>query len=64
MLKSFISDESGSLTMDWLVLTAALLGLVLAISVVVSSGLEQISDQRALTPAPQNSEIHVAAITQ
>lgn len=43
MFKAFFNDESGSMTLDWLVLTAALLGLGLAISAVVSSGVEQLS---------------------
>lgn len=64
MLKFFISDESGSLTMDWLVLTAALLGLVLAISVVVNSGLDQISHERSTQPDPQTDAIYLATITQ
>jgi hypothetical protein len=43
MFKAFFRNESGSMTLDWLVLTAALLGLGLAISAVVSSGVEQLS---------------------
>lgn len=42
-LMSFLSDESGAVTVDWVVLTAALVGLGLAVISVVSSGLEDLS---------------------
>jgi len=41
--KSFLSDESGAVTVDWVVLTAALVGLGLAVISVVSTGLEDLS---------------------
>jgi len=40
---SFLSDDSGAVTVDWVVLTAALVGLGLAVISVVSSGLEDLS---------------------
>lgn len=40
---SFLSDESGAVTVDWVVLTAALVGLGLAVISVVSTGLEDLS---------------------
>ncbi|MGI3187026.1 pilus assembly protein [Nioella aestuarii] len=40
---SFLSEESGAVTVDWVVLTAALVGLGLAVISVVSSGLENLS---------------------
>ena len=43
MLKNFIASESGAVTVDWVVLTAALVGLGLAVMTVVSSGVEQLS---------------------
>jgi Flp pilus assembly pilin Flp len=43
VLKSFLSNESGAVTVDWVVLTAALVGLGLAIMSVVSGGLEDLS---------------------
>lgn len=42
-LTSFLSDDSGAVTVDWVVLTAALVGLGLAVISVVSSGLEDLS---------------------
>ncbi|MFO7920037.1 pilus assembly protein [Rhodobacteraceae bacterium W635] len=42
-LKSFLSGESGAVTVDWVVLTAALVGLGLAVISVVSGGLENLS---------------------
>lgn len=44
MLKNFISNESGAVTVDWVVLTAALVGLGLAVMSVVSSGVGQLSN--------------------
>ncbi len=41
--KSFFSDESGAVTVDWVVLTAALVGLGLAVMAVVSGGVENLS---------------------
>ena len=43
MLKNFIASESGAVTVYWVVLTAALVGLGLAVMTVVSSGVEQLS---------------------
>lgn len=43
IFKSFLSDESGAVTVDWVVLTAALVGLGLAVISVVSGGLEDLS---------------------
>lgn len=41
--KSFVSSESGAVTVDWVVLTAALVGLGLAVMAVVSGGVENLS---------------------
>ncbi|WP_146636137.1 pilus assembly protein [Nioella nitratireducens] len=42
-LTAFAFDESGAVTVDWVVLTAALVGLGLAVMSVVSGGLENLS---------------------
>jgi Flp pilus assembly pilin Flp len=42
-LKSFAASESGAVTVDWVVLTAALVGLGLAVMAVVSGGIENLS---------------------
>ncbi len=39
MLKSFRNDESGAVTVDWVVLTAAIVGLGLVVMNTVSTGL-------------------------
>ncbi|MBY6201259.1 hypothetical protein KUV65_07800 [Maritalea mobilis] len=41
--KTFLSDESGAVTVDWVVLTAAIVGLGLAVMAVVSGGIEDLS---------------------
>ena len=43
MIQNFISNESGAVTVDWVVLTAALVGLGLAVMAVVSGGVETMS---------------------
>jgi Flp pilus assembly pilin Flp len=42
-LNTFVSDESGAVTVDWVVLTAAIVGLGLAVMSVVSGGVEDLS---------------------
>ncbi len=44
-LKSFALSDSGAVTVDWLVLTAALVGLGLAVTNTVSAGLESLSSE-------------------
>ena len=43
MIKNFASNESGAVTVDWVVLTAALVGLGLAVMAVVSGGVQDLS---------------------
>lgn len=40
---SFFKDETGAVTVDWVVLTAGLVGLGLAVMTVVSSGVEDLA---------------------
>jgi Flp pilus assembly pilin Flp len=42
LIKNFAQSESGAVTVDWVVLTAALVGLGLAVMAVVSSGVENL----------------------
>ena len=42
-LSSFVSSESGAVTVDWVVMSAALVGLGLATTAVVSGGIEDLS---------------------
>jgi Flp pilus assembly pilin Flp len=43
MIKSFAKSESGAVTVDWVVLTAAIVGLGLAVMAVVSGGVEDLA---------------------
>ena len=43
MIKNFAKSESGAVTVDWVVLTAAIVGLGLAVMAVVSGGVENLS---------------------
>ena len=40
IFKNFRNDESGAVTVDWVVLTAAIVGLGLVIMTTVSTGLQ------------------------
>ena len=43
MFKNFVKSESGAVTVDWVVLTAAIVGLGLAVMAVVSGGVQDLS---------------------
>lgn len=45
MLQRFWHDESGAATIDWIVLTAASVGLGIAVMGTVRSGIEDLSAQ-------------------
>jgi hypothetical protein len=45
MITNFAKSESGAVTVDWVVLTAALVGLGLAVMAVVSGGIEDLSGE-------------------
>ena len=53
-LKTFAADESGAVTVDWVVLTAAIVGLGLAVMAVVSSGVENLSGDIETSLTNQN----------
>lgn len=44
-IKNFITSESGAVTVDWVVLTAAIVGLGLAVTAVVSQGVENLGTE-------------------
>ena len=46
-LSRFLRDECGAVTVDWVVLTGAVVGLGLATTAVVSAGVESISQETA-----------------
>ena len=43
-IKNFAADESGAVTVDWVVLTAAIVGLGIAVVASVRSGTTEIGD--------------------
>ena len=43
MIKNFAADESGAVTVDWVVLTAAIVGLGLAVMSVISNSTETLT---------------------
>ncbi|RMD49613.1 MAG: pilus assembly protein [Alphaproteobacteria bacterium] len=43
MLRSFKADDSGAVTVDWVVLTAAIVGLGIAVLAVVDDGVANLS---------------------
>ncbi len=43
-IKNFAKSESGAVTVDWVVLTAAIVGLGLAVMAVVSGGVQDLSN--------------------
>ncbi len=57
LAKNFKNDESGAVTVDWVVLTAAIVGLGIAVLASVSGGVKnlsgdiskQLSDQKIST---------------
>ncbi|MBF9043199.1 hypothetical protein HKCCE4037_07670 [Rhodobacterales bacterium HKCCE4037] len=55
---SFIADESGAVTVDWVVLTAGLVGLGLATIAIASGGVENLSNDTGQTLA--NMEIRTS----
>jgi len=43
-MKNFAADEPGAVTVDWVVLTAAIVGLGIAVLTSVSTGAELMAD--------------------
>lgn len=43
LMKTFKNDEAGAVTVDWVVLTAAIVGLGIAVLATVSNGVENLS---------------------
>jgi len=44
LAKNFKNDESGAVTVDWVVLTAAIVGLGIAVLAAVSDGVQNLSE--------------------
>ncbi|SLN37386.1 hypothetical protein PSA7680_01799 [Pseudoruegeria aquimaris] len=44
LFNKFAKDESGAVTVDWVVLTAALVGLAIAVLSTVATGVDNVND--------------------
>ena len=44
LIKKFRSDESGAVTVDWVVLTAAVIGMGMLVLIPVATGTESLSE--------------------
>ena len=44
LLKRFASDESGAVTVDWVVITAAIVGLGIAVLATVTGGVSNVAE--------------------
>ena len=44
LISKFANDESGAVTVDWVVLTAAIVGIAIAVITLISSGIEDASN--------------------
>jgi Flp pilus assembly pilin Flp len=45
LFKTFKSDEAGAVTVDWVVLTAAIVGLGMVVMTTVGGGIEGLGDK-------------------
>jgi len=64
LIKNFVKSESGAVTVDWLVLTAALVGLGLAVMALVSSGVENLGTDIRNALANNNPAANPLAINE
>ena len=48
-IKNFTNDEDGAVTVDWVVLTAAIVGIALAILLVIRTALNTTASEIALS---------------
>ena len=54
IFKSFANDEAGAVTVDWVVLTAAIVGLGIVVMKTVGGGVETLSGNVATTVIAQS----------
>ncbi|PRY25096.1 hypothetical protein CLV78_102274 [Aliiruegeria haliotis] len=45
LIKNFRNDEDGAVTVDWVVLTAAIVGLGIAVLTAVEGGVESVTNE-------------------
>ena len=55
IFKSFANDEAGAVTVDWVVLTAAIVGLGMVVMTTVGGGIEGLSKKVATDLTGRNS---------
>ena len=48
ILRRFVSDETGAITVDWVVLCAAIVGLAIAVLTAVGDGTMSFADRLSL----------------
>ncbi|PVH29811.1 Flp family type IVb pilin [Pararhodobacter oceanensis] len=56
-LKNFAADESGAVTVDWVVLTAAIVGLGIAVVASVRGGVETLATNIGTTLTEANTQL-------
>ena len=54
IFKSFANDEAGAVTVDWVVLTAAIVGLGIVVMTTVGGGITTLSTATSTKIAAQN----------
>ena len=59
-LKSFFNDDSGAVTVDWVVLTGAIVGLGIYVTATVGSGIQTLG-QKIVTDLNARSAGYVSA---
>ena len=57
-IKNFRNDEDGAVTVDWVVLTAALVGIGIAVISSVSGGTTAMGDKMSTMLAAQKDATH------
>ena len=55
LFKNFKSDESGAVTVDWVVLTAAIVGLGMVVMKIVGGGIEGLGNDIVSDLSTRNS---------
>ncbi len=62
LIKTFSKDESGAVTVDWVVLTAAIVGLGIAVIAAVSTGVRGLGDSIADAVDIEVDDINITGI--
>ncbi len=62
LIKTFSKDESGAVTVDWVVLTAAIVGLGIAVIAAVSGGVSNLGSSISASLSGHSLEIDLTGI--